>query len=712
MKKSLLTLVLLTLSFNVLSQALLSGPTFELHKYLLSFDANFSTKPELSVVKQFVDNGADVKAIGITGGNAVHLAIESWSYSTYEADSGSDQASYELVKIMEYLIAQGSDHTIEDNRQLTGLYAAMRWGLSNPVFSKVFSILVKNNDNLNNSDLDGFTMAHLLARGRLVTQEQFKILLAGGLDLTKITKNGLSIAHKAVVSIPKSGESLYLEELLELIPSLEIRKNIALSTLDDGNTPLHFAVRSKNIAAIKFLVENYQADINKLNNSMRSPYSISIEKNLLDIKGYFELKGAKLIVEAEDISCVKRNNFDITYEKIVEVIKHCNFKKMKNLLKVLPAKYLGQHTVAFFTLAAQDASPEYPQILVYGETGETLMTFNGHHSQNGFSNLEFVVYRDKTKNFEMRDIRFPKTRNGDVSFSKKNPARCTTCHGQDPIPLWDSWTTWPGKFLGESASRTPVENKYYQQFLSNRSYGRYKHLPAITYEPIKTHLEELNLGKFANSKMDNIVAGLMSQKISKDLKSPRLDKYRYALLGALSCSAPIADFIPKKISDAYYLGLKYLEEDTRNKSTNEMANRLELLKEIIPGGPQTRYVIQSQLFLKTIRQKNRAGMNADIKRTSHIRYIVENAGLSMKSWFTPFNRGLESYMMPSWNGIEVEAWKFLLDKKIDSKIYKIYKKKRNGFAFYQGFNPFFYKSKEESKVCDELKIKSLKALSI
>jgi ankyrin repeat protein len=709
--KNFLTLLIFFAAINTFAQNLVNEQTSKLHEYLLSFDMDPSNKPDLSVVKELVRNGADVNAIGITGANAAHLATESWSYTAYDTDGSYDQASYQLIKIIEFLISEGSDYTIEDNRQLTGLYTAMRWGSKNPTFDRIFEILTINNNNLNNSDLDGFTMAHLLSRRRMISTKQLKKLLDNGLDLTKITKSGLSIAHQSANAVPKDGEILYLKELFNTITDKSIKSKLALGALDDGNTPLHFAIRAKNLAAVKFLVESYQADVNKLNNSMRSPYSISIDKKYFKISNYLESKGGYIVNQQDGVNCSNRNDIDITYEKILELISHCNIKKMKNLLKILPARYLGQHTTAYFTLAAQDASPSYPQIIVYGETGKTMMTFNGHHSQNGFSNLEFIVYRDETKKFEMRDIRFPKNRNGKVLFSKKNPARCTTCHGQDPIPLWDTWTTWPGKFLGESASRTPVEDKYYQKFMSNRNYGRYKYLPAVSHEPTRTFFEEIPLGKFANSKMDEIVTGLMSQKVSKDFQNPKLTKYRYAILGALSCSDSIDEFIPKKIREAYNLSLNYLKKDTKVRSANEMKNRIRLLEEIIPGGPQTRYVIQAKLFSDKPQGENRAGRNRDILRTARIRYIVENLGLSMKSWFTPFNRGLPSYMMPTWNGIEVEAWKFLLDVKTDSELYKTYEQKRSGFNFFQGFNPFFYKTEHESSVCEKLKANSIQALS-
>lgn len=699
------------LSPKLFATQLQDAPTSQLHEYLLSFERGLGIKPSLDVVKKFVKDGADVNAIGITGGNAVHLATESWSYSNYSEDMDPNQASYELIKIVEYLISLNSDHTIEDNRQLTGLYTAIRWGVRNPTFSKMFSILTKDNNNFNNSGFDGFTLAHLISKRRILSNDQLKVLIDGGLDLTRITREGVTIAHHAAGAIPKEGETLYLKELLSYIDSPKLRRKLSLYPMKDGNTPLHFAVRSKNLPAIKFLIENYQADPNTLNNSNRSPYSIAVENKSKNIKEYLEFNNARALRNQDELYCHKRNNFSVTYEKIVEVIKKCNIKKIKNLLKILPSRYLGQHTAAFFTLAAQDASPEYPQIFVYGEDGKTMMTFNGHHSQNGFSNLEFVIYRDKSKKFEMRDIRFPKNRNGEVSFSAKNPARCTTCHGQDPIPLWDTWTTWPGKFLGESSSRTPEEEVYYQKFLSNRNYGRYKYLPPVSFEPTKTYFEEIQLGKFANGKVDELLTGLMSQKIAKDLKNPKLNNYRYALLGVLSCSNPIEDFIPKKVQESFLLKLNYLEKDTIKKSANEMSNRIKLLEEIIPGGPKTRYVVQAKLFNDKDKSLNRAGRSRDIKRTSRLRYIIENLDVSMRSWFTPFNRGIESYMIPSWNGVEAEAWKGLLDESEDSKLYKTFQERRANFEFLESFNPFFYKTENESKVCNSLKLKSLAILS-
>jgi len=702
MKSLILALFLTTPLFQSKAFAI-NDATLTLHKYLLSIEFN-ATETDIDVVKKLVHSGADINALGPTGGNALSVMVETWANMSRSAKQEELQRAYEIVN---YLIDTGANVQNIDYRGFNVLYAILRYGATSPMAYDLIHKLLEKKPNINYlfqeaDNYNGFGLIHLLSRGR-----QDKILfelLDQGLRLTPITKHGLHFGIQAA-TVPPNQNGLLLKNLMDRLSPTE-RNYFATRAYDDGTTPLHAAVWRGNLPAVQYLVDNYPVDINALDNNGDTPLSAAYYTGKKEVYDYLQSKGARLPTVDLNLYCHKANQFRLTYDQLVRIIKTCKVKSVDQLLPLLPVRYRSNYTLAYANLAVQSASPDYPQAILYGDDAQLVTTFNGHRSQRGYNSLEVIHFDNKSKTFELRDIEFPENGFGEAKISEPNPNRCITCHGQVPRPLWDNWTFWPGKFNSQMEQIFPTENQYFYRYQHNRYYGRYKHLPPVSITPILGTFGRIPMMFSQNTKLDVLFNGLMAQMSTREISSnPLLKPYRYALLGALSCTDPIEDYIPREKTKSFALSYSYLLRDTSYQSAAEADNRLKL--EASVNLLQGRYILQESLH--SVRYDDHAGRNFDVARITRLRYIMENLKINMQHWFTHFNFNQPSYspLLP-FSDFENILWYEVLNPSTDQQLYA---------AFYEEARKqddlrsnLFYK-KNAIGLCSELRKKSLAALS-
>lgn len=673
--------------------------TKKLHLYLLELDLLvYNKKPiSLKVVKDLVNEGADIHALGPTGGSAAHVASESYAYissTNYSYPSGLDgeKVSFDIV---EYLVKLGSDISTPDFRGLSPLYVVLRWGDAK-YWDKFLNLLVTHGSvDINNVGVDGMGRGVLYLTTSKKYRDIFNKLLDEGLDLKAVLKyKGETYAHSLAKMFIKGEPVSVLEKVTEKYFVGEEFKWLSRASFS-GETPLHIAAKSNNIPALKYMIEKYNIDVDSKTDAGLKAIDYALSSNKIEAYNYLKSFSHSDYVISENLDCLKENSFKPTYDKIKELILKCDLKSIDSLLPLLPKRFLANYTLAFNTLAVQDASPSHPLVGVFGEDGTLMMSFNGDDSQRGYRNLEMIQFREDTNSFEMRDVKFPNDLLGEVSFSEANPSKCLACHGVSPRPLWDSWTFWPGKFNGESSSSFPKEREIYSKFVPNKTLPRYVHLPTRGTGPLSSFDgKSIGVG-FANSDMDSVVATLMTKKIAAELKTDYLLRpYRYAFLTNFHCKEmKFSEYIPESRLEKFLFSLDYLELDTRAKATREANNRLKFLESSIGGAPQSRYVLQQKYFGNFI--PNQGGRNFKVNATAKLRYIAENVGFSTENWSTPFNNGLESYLLSGLSYLEKYAWKQVLDPVLDSHLRGLLEDTT---------------SDHKIAICSELKQKSLASL--
>ncbi|MES2801421.1 MAG: hypothetical protein V4654_02920 [Bdellovibrionota bacterium] len=163
---------------------------------------------------------------------------------------------------------------------------------------------------------------------------------------------------------------------------------------------------------------------------------------------------------------------DIDFSEVENLIDKNKPKTIEDFITYLPESYKANYNIQKEGRGLQEASFEFPRIIVYGETAKTVMTFNGHPSQKQYNEIELMSYDDIIKEYQFRVISF---QSGKAVMSEKNPAVCMRCH-KDSRPLWDTYSDWKGMY-GEHNDRMTLEELAHLRSDSYKGNSRYSKLP-------------------------------------------------------------------------------------------------------------------------------------------------------------------------------------------------------------------------------------------
>lgn len=268
-----------------------------------------------------------------------------------------------------------------------------------------------------------------------------------------------------------------------------------------------------------------------------------------------------------------------SYESVEKLIRERGLKKIEDLLPLLPESYRRNHLLMFESGSLQDASHQSPRAILFGESANFIMSFNGHAGQKGFYALETISWNENQSSFEFREIAFPKDEAGQVQFSQKNPAKCLQCHRQDPRPNWHHYNAWPGAY-GQADDLPYTEQFEFRDPLTaehivmdNRKAGQELKvfLQSIDGHPRYRHLTdaafshgELNNGPRSKGILNQVFTRKISAKNFKRIARlvrahPRYDLLKYILMAGFYCAPkrqnlPLPEFLPAKLCESKPVG--------------------------------------------------------------------------------------------------------------------------------------------------------------
>jgi len=231
----------------------------------------------------------------------------------------------------------------------------------------------------------------------------------------------------------------------------------------------------------------------------------------------------------------------VTYEDIAQTIKDHRIATMPEAIASLPAEMRSNYTLMGTSRSAQNASPLFPRAILFESDSAALVaTFNGHSDQANYNRLEFMQYREQTKEFELRFISFGSS----VKFSEKNPAECLHCHGQSPRPIWGTYERWTGSY-GDvfDNSRPSLSYKDFLGFLGAKNqHDRYRSLLSDSKHPLFPYADNGADSDDAeshslrpNDRLGNFLGRMFAAKVANAVKqNPYFQTHRAtALLGLL-----------------------------------------------------------------------------------------------------------------------------------------------------------------------------------
>lgn len=148
-------------------------------------------------------------------------------------------------------------------------------------------------------------------------------------------------------------------------------------------------------------------------------------------------------------------------------------KSVEDVLRRLPAEYRTHFVLMERSRSLQEASPEAPRALLFGERAELVLSFNGHPGQRGYDSLETVELDPSRMTYEIRAVHFV---GGKAMVSGPNPEICLRCHRSLPRPNWEPYPHWPGA-LGQGPNYSADERRRLEAFsTAAAAHPRYRYL--------------------------------------------------------------------------------------------------------------------------------------------------------------------------------------------------------------------------------------------
>ncbi len=169
---------------------------------------------------------------------------------------------------------------------------------------------------------------------------------------------------------------------------------------------------------------------------------------------------------------------------------------IKELMPLLPQELRANFTFVYDSRSPfhSSISPEYPRVILFAPDGRLVLTFTGDEGKPGFDLLESMSFDDNGAKFELHPHLLPaaKRRGWRPSAAATN---CSSCHGSDPRPIFDSYPLWPGfygsvqdTFFQDRIGAKELEN--YLKFLGGAAKtGVYKNLDFPAASPVSPYLD-------------------------------------------------------------------------------------------------------------------------------------------------------------------------------------------------------------------------------
>jgi hypothetical protein len=120
--------------------------------------------------------------------------------------------------------------------------------------------------------------------------------------------------------------------------------------------------------------------------------------------------------------------------------------------------YFSNYVMAYRSRSLQQATPQFPRVIMFNRNADMVLSFNGHGEHRGFQNIEMMRFDHEKDNFEFYELSFNNNR---AELSPPNPVKCLECHqgskrqNVDARPNWEPYNAWLG-FYGSIDDSTSL----------------------------------------------------------------------------------------------------------------------------------------------------------------------------------------------------------------------------------------------------------------
>jgi hypothetical protein len=289
-------------------------------------------------------------------------------------------------------------------------------------------------------------------------------------------------------------------------------------------------------------------------------------------------------------------------------------KTVEDVLAKLPASLRTNYVIMAQSKSIQEATPENPRIIMFGEDAGITIAFNGGGLAFGGHSLEVIEHHKDTATNDFAEYVFGGKVPAGTAVHKtnkyvtaiRNSSKCAGCHGGDDTrPNWEPYPVWPGA-VPQSFLSTAEERKYLDNFvIDGSSHPRYKFL--LRKENVAAMMD-INIETSMASQYDSHVRAERTKRFLKIARrTPEFEKYQFGFIGALSACDNLEDYFPAEVTNR--LNARGKRKDMIKEVTAEIL-RLAPLHGLFHDGSENAQVMGG------------------------LRWLLEGRGLSMAFWGT------------------------------------------------------------------------------
>ena len=310
-----------------------------------------------------------------------------------------------------------------------------------------------------------------------------------------------------------------------------------------------------------------------------------------------------------------------------------HIQSVDELLPRLPDVLWNDPVFVYNSRSEMGASLAQPRVIA-SESNGFILTFNAGGTQAKGNVVEITQFDHISHEFQFYEISFPVS----AHPPQKNPARCLTCHRQNPRPNWDAYPLWPGVYGSEESDPNvhPAELSAYKKFRSRAIEG---HDPKTSRYKLLFHRVEVNDIYGANTRFGHLLDHLNSEKIWAELTTlfasvPRFARLKPAILGALVCMSrydhpgkSIKRFLTPEFRAKLPRSYDSFEWDTDDKSRASFVDRVK--RQTVLQGK-----LKSPRLAQTLTQPD---FGLEISNSIwRLRYLLQLTHLNLKEWSLEF----------------------------------------------------------------------------
>jgi hypothetical protein len=271
----------------------------------------------------------------------------------------------------------------------------------------------------------------------------------------------------------------------------------------------------------------------------------------------------------EPLSALRSDEEAFTFEDVRALLANeaLGIRTVEGLLRNLPESLRRNVVLLRDSGSTQDASEQFPRVILYTEGARLMLTFNGEASQSGYDLVESIEFDAARDVFVFRELEFPADRgeSGEPHVSRDNPNSCASCHRRKGRPIFDTYPEFPDAFFNGRPVTAGVRAAYDAFRASAAGHPRYRHLLAL-----ETHADPARqaAGEPART-LNALIQQRMDEFLAREvLAHPRFAEIERALLAASAgCSAAeVEALVPEGERARFPKTLEAVATETRYRS--------------------------------------------------------------------------------------------------------------------------------------------------